>query len=130
MKNSCDRYRDEQRIDHMLAALEAIVRNSIGVTRDALFVEDNITKVLMYDLIVLGEAANRISEAFASAHPEIEWSEIAALRHKLVHDYAGVDYGILWEVVSKDVPLLLPKIKAIHSTLPTVVLDPKVGELL
>ena len=123
-------YRDEQRVDHMLKALEALVRNSVDVDRDMLYTEDNVTKVLMYDLIVLGEAANNISEAFAKQHPEVEWSDIAGLRHKLVHDYAGVNYDTLWNVVSKDIPALLPKIKAIHDALPHETLDEGVSKFL
>ena len=123
-------YRDEQRIDHMLKALEALVKNSVGVNRDMLYTEDNVTKVLMYDLIVLGEAANNISEAFAKQHPEVEWADIAGLRHKLVHDYAGVCYDTLWNVVSKDIPALLPKIKAIHDALPHETLDEGVSRFL
>ena len=123
-------YRDEQRIDHMLKALEALVKNSVGVNRDMLYTEDNVTKVLMYDLIVLGEAANNISEAFAKQHPEVEWADIAGLRHKLVHDYAGVNYDTLWNVVSKDIPALLPKIKAIHDALPRETLDEGVSKFL
>lgn len=123
-------YRDEQRIDHMLNALEALVRNSQGVNREMLYTEDNVTKVLMYDLIVLGEAANNISVAFAKAHPEIEWADVAGLRHKLVHDYAGVNFDILWNVVSKDIPALLLKIKAIHNALPHETLDKGVTAFL
>ena len=123
-------YRDEQRIDHMLNALEALVRNSQGVNREMLYTEDNVTKVLMYDLIVLGEAANNISVAFAKAHPEIEWADVAGLRHKLVHDYAGVNFDILWNVVSKDIPALLLKIKAIHNALPHETLDKGVAAFL
>ena len=123
-------YRDEQRIDHMLNALEALVRNSQGINREILYTEDNVTKVLMYDLIVLGEAANNITAAFVQSHPEVEWSDIAGLRHKLVHDYAGVNFDILWNVVSKDIPALLPKIKAIHNALPHETLDKGVSEFL
>ena len=123
-------YRDEQRIDHMLNALEALVRNSQGINREILYTEDNVTKVLMYDLIVLGEAANNITAAFAQSHPEVECSDIAGLRHKLVHDYAGVNFDILWNVVSKDIPALLPKIKAIHNALPHETLDKGVSEFL
>lgn len=129
MSSAAD-YRDEQRIDHMLKALEALVRNSVDVDRDMLYTEDNVTKVLMYDLIVLGEAANNISEAFSKQHPEVEWADIAGLRHKLVHDYAGVNYDTLWNVVSKDIPALLPKIKAIHDALPHETLDEGVSKFL
>lgn len=123
-------YRDEQRVDHMLTALTALVKNSAGVTRDMLYVEDNVTKVLIYDLIVLGEAANNLSDGFAKSHPEVEWADIAGLRHKLVHDYAGINFDTLWNVVSKDIPVLLPKIKAIHDTLPQASLDEDVAKFI
>ena len=123
-------YRDEQRVDHMLTALTALVKNSAGVTRDMLYVEDNVTKVLIYDLIVLGEAANNISDGFAKSHPEVEWADIAGLRHKLVHDYAGINFDTLWNVVSKDIPVLLPKIKAIHDSLPQASLDEDVAKFI
>ena len=123
-------YKDEQRIDHMMKALESLVENSKGVSLDMLYSEDNVTKLLMYDLIVLGEAANNISASFAAAHPEVEWPDIAGLRHKLVHDYAGVNFDILWNVISKDIPKLLPKIKSIHDALPKETLDPKVAQFL
>lgn len=123
-------YRDEQRVDHMLTALTALVKNSAGVTRDMLYVEDNVTKVLIYDLIVLGEAANNLSDGFAKSHPEVEWADIAGLRHKLVHDYAGINFDTLWNVVSKDIPVLLPKIKAIRDTLPQASLDEDVAKFI
>ena len=121
-------YRDEQRIDHMLKAVESLIRNSEGVCREMLYTEDNITKVLMYDLIVLGEAANNISKEFAATHSEVEWEDIAGLRHKLVHDYAGVNYDILWNVINRDIPVLAQKIRSIHDSLPKEVLDPKVSQ--
>lgn len=113
-------YKDEQRIDHMLRALDSLTKNSKSITKDVLYTEDNITKSLMYDLIVLGEAANNISDEFAKAHPEVEWAEIAGLRHKLVHDYAGVNYSTLWNVLIRDIPAIIPKIRAIHDQLPHV----------
>lgn len=123
-------YRDEQRIDHMLNALESLVKNANGAKREMLELCDNTTKALIYDLIVLGEAANNISDGFAKLHQEIEWADIAGLRHKHVHDYAGIDFDTLWNVVRNDIPALLPKIKAIHKTLSTATLDQGVSEFI
>ena len=35
---------------------------------------------------------------------QIEWKTMAALRDKLVHDYFGIDYEIVWDVVTNKVP--------------------------
>ena len=111
MKISREGYRDDTRLEHMLEALLRIQSTASKITRDQLFLDDVSTRALMYDFTVLGEAANNISESFCLAHPELDWKGISGFRHKLVHDYAGIDYGILWEAVTVDVPALLPKVK-------------------
>jgi uncharacterized protein with HEPN domain len=47
-----------------------------------------------------------VSQPFADRHPEIPWSDIIGMRHKVVHDYLGIDEDIVWQVVSEDLPPL------------------------
>ena len=56
---------------------------------------------------VIGEAARQVSRDGTSGHPEIPWQEIVGMRHKVVHDYLGVDEDIVWQVVTEDLPPLL-----------------------
>ena len=51
-------------------------------------------------------------------HPEVPCADIAGFRHKLVHDYSGIDFGILWDAMTKDVPLLLPMFRKLVAALP------------
>lgn len=46
---------------------------------------------MAYNLQVVGEAAYKVSDAFKSAHPEVDWFKIAGLRHRIVHDYRRID---------------------------------------
>jgi Protein of unknown function DUF86 len=55
---------------------------------------------------VKGEAARQVSRDFTTSHPEIPWENIIGMRHKVVHDYLGVDEDIVWQVVTED-PLAL-----------------------
>jgi uncharacterized protein with HEPN domain len=48
-----------------------------------------------------------VSREFAAAHPEIPWEDIVGMRHKVVHDYLGVDEDIVWEVVTEDLSKLV-----------------------
>jgi len=118
MSESGARYRDDQRVDHMVTAVESVIGAASGMTRDQLMFDDQKTKSILFDLIVLGEAANNISREFAEANPGIPWADIAGLRHKLVHDYSGIDYGIVWEVIANQLTPLLLKLKAVASKLP------------
>ena len=111
-------YRDETRVLHMLQALERIVQETSETSRDRLFFDDCLTRAIILDFIVLGEAANNVTEGYCAAHSEVPWSDIAGFRHKLVHDYSGIDFGILWDAMTKDVPALLPMFRKLAEQLP------------
>lgn len=55
----------------------------------------------------IGEAANKISEDMKLSHPEIPWTQIVALRHRIAHDYFSLDLFRIWEIVQHDVPALI-----------------------
>ena len=111
-------YRDETRIVHMLQALERIEQEPRETSRDKLFFDDRLTRAIILDFIVLGEAANNVTEAYCAVHPEVPWADIAGFRHKLVHDYSGIDFGILWDAMTNDVPALLPMLRKLVAALP------------
>jgi len=46
------------------------------------------------------------------AHPEIPWSEVIGMRHRLVHGYFEVDLQKVWDTVHRDLPLLIAKISS------------------
>jgi len=47
---------------------------------------------------IIGEAANRLPEDFKDAHPDIDWHRIRGFRNRIVHDYMGIDYAIVWDI--------------------------------
>ena len=67
---------------------------------------------------IIGEASRQIPEEFKSRYPEIEWRETADLRNKIIHEYFGVDYVLLWEIVQLDLPSLKQKIQFLISSIP------------
>jgi len=58
------------------------------------------------NLEIMGEAANRLPGEFKESHSEIEWYKIVGLRHRIVHEYFGVDLEIIWRILQKDLPEL------------------------
>ena len=64
-------------------------------------------------VMIVGEAANRISPESRARHPEIPWPQIIATRHRLVHDYGNVDYVIVWGIATERLPELIAALEKI-----------------
>jgi uncharacterized protein with HEPN domain len=59
------------------------------------------------------QMGRHVSSEFSDEHPESPWREIVGMRHKVVHDYPGVDEDIVWQVVTEDLPPLLAPLEKI-----------------
>ena len=71
------------------------------------FSEDQKTiDAVTRNLEIIGEAANRLTDEFKEDHSDIEWYKIVGLRHRIVHEYFGVDLQIVWQILRTDLPAL------------------------
>ena len=111
-------YRDDSRVRHMLDAMERIAELSRDLVREQLRRHEGTTEMILFNLMVVGEAANNISREFASKNPDIDWKGLSGVRHKIVHDYADIDYDTIWDILQNDVPVEYEKLKALAATLP------------
>jgi uncharacterized protein with HEPN domain len=72
------------------------------------FREDLKTQAaVMHRLMVIGEAAKRLSPEFRDAHPDQPWAQIAGMRDRLIHGYDKVRIDVVWQVVENDLGSLL-----------------------
>jgi uncharacterized protein with HEPN domain len=62
---------------------------------------------LLQLLLILGEAASRVSSACREKHAEIPWGQVIALRNRLIHGYDTIDFDILWKIITSDIPPLI-----------------------
>ncbi len=58
-------------------------------------------------LEIIGEAANRISEATKDAIPDIPWRAVTGMRNLVIHEYDAIDLAIVWDTVQDDLPSLV-----------------------
>ncbi|MBD3404636.1 MAG: DUF86 domain-containing protein [Candidatus Lokiarchaeota archaeon] len=104
---------DPSRLFHIRDAIAEILDLSDSVSR----IDLDSNKMLQYSLIyllgVVGEAANGLSKQFQIDHPEISWRDIISIRHRLIHGYFDVDLDIIWETVTRDIPILKNQISEI-----------------
>jgi len=76
---------------------------------DSSMIQDAVVR----NLQVMAESAQRISEKIKSEYPDVEWRGIAGFRNILVHDYLGLDFGQIWEVIERRLPTLKTQIEKI-----------------
>ena len=71
------------------------------------FLDDELRQsAVMHKLIIIGEAAGRLSGEFVIRHSRVEWRDIISFRNFAVHDYFGVNWDTVWATATQDVPSL------------------------
>ncbi|WP_211220678.1 HepT-like ribonuclease domain-containing protein [Dyadobacter beijingensis] len=80
------------------------------LTFDQFVNDDKTVDAVIRNFEIIGEAANRLPEEFRDQHPEIDWHKIRGFRNRIVHDYFGIDYSIVWEIKTHFLPELLTQL--------------------
>ena len=76
------------------------------------FVGDEVLKRACVRAIeVIGEASKKIPDDFKALHPDIEWKKMSGMRDRLIHDYFGVDYFIVFDVAQNKAPSLVKQVE-------------------
>ena len=60
---------------------------------------------------IIGEAANLISNETKEIMSAVAWKQIVGMRHLLVHEYFGVDFELIWQVISYNLPILKKQVE-------------------
>jgi uncharacterized protein with HEPN domain len=100
-------------LGQMVDVARKIQERAFRLNRQAYDADENVRLALTHLVQTLGEAARRVPESTRTANPEIPWSEIVGMRHKIVHDYLTVDFDLVWDVATVEVPSLLPKLESL-----------------
>lgn len=99
--------RDLVYVGHMLDMARKAVSKTQGIPREAYDADENLRLALTHLIQIIGEAGRHVSREFCDEHPDVQWADIVGMRHKVVHDYLGVDEDIVWQVVTEDLPRLV-----------------------
>ena len=102
--------RDKERLEHMLAAAERVIRYTSGKTFDDLKADDMMYYAVVKNIEIIGEAANLLSPEFVESHFETPWKQVRGMRNYIVHEYFQIDDVVVWGVVTADIPVLRSQI--------------------
>ena len=105
--------RGREALRHMLDHAKEAVAFARSKTRADLDADRLLNLALTRLLEVIGEAAARVSDEARAEHPEIPWPQIVGLRNRLIHGYDSVDFDILWQIVTGDLPPLIASLELV-----------------
>ncbi len=100
-------------LQNMLEATARIGRYVAGMDFDAFLADERTCDAVVRNVEIIGEASKQIPDEFKQAHGALPWHQMAGMRNRIVHDYAGVDLAIVWEVAHNILPGLQAQIEAL-----------------
>ena len=98
---------------HMLDECNYILHVSDGKTKEQVLGDPTLQRSVIRSIEIIGEASKKLDEDFCSQHPHIEWKKMGKTRDKMIHHYFGIDYDIVWDIITDKIPDLQHYIKTI-----------------
>jgi uncharacterized protein with HEPN domain len=86
---------------------------SIDLSKDEFLNDETLKRAVVRSLEIIGEATKKIPGDFKVKWSSIEWKNMAGMRDRLIHNYIGVNYSIVWDVVKTKIPKLASQIKEV-----------------
>jgi uncharacterized protein with HEPN domain len=104
-------------LEDMLASTEKIVAYSQGLQSSGISKNEERTEAILYNLLILGEAAKGVPEEIRNSYPEIPWRSITGMRDKIIHQYWGINQILIWKTITEEIPPLINTLKDILAKL-------------
>ncbi len=101
-------------IDHIKDCIRKIKEFTQQIEKNDFADNELIQDAVIRNIEIIGEATKKVSNSFKQTYYEMPWKEMAGMRDKLIHDYMGVDIGVVWKTIKLDIPeidRLIQKIK-------------------
>ena len=98
---------------HILDETKYLLSQTKKLSQNQFAQNQTLQRAFVRSIEIIGEATKKIPDDFKQKYPRVEWKAIAAMRDRLIHGYFGVDYDIVWDVLTNKIPILQQQIELI-----------------
>ena len=98
-------------VEDIIESGEKILLYTNGLSFEQFISDSKTIDAVIRNFEIIGEAANRLPEEFKDKYPEIDWHRMRGFRNRIVHDYFGIDYNIVWQIKETVLQEMLEKLK-------------------
>lgn len=104
---------DRVLVTHILNEIKFLRKIIAGREYEDLLSDEYFSHAVIRAIEVIGEASKNISPHLKEEHPGIAWRDIAGMRDKVIHRYFEINWLIVWNVLTDDLPTLEPEFSAL-----------------
>lgn len=91
---------------HILVEIEYLEAESQGLSKEQFLQDQTLKRAFARSIEIIGEASKKAPDELKKRYPRVNWKAIGGMRDRLIHDYFGVDYEIVWDVVENKIAAL------------------------
>ena len=104
-------------LEDIIESIQKIKIYTNGLSLDDFLKDDKTIDAVIRNFEIIGEAANRIPDEIRDKFQLVNWHRIRGFRNRIVHDYMGIDYEIVWEIIEKDLEELKNRMQEIRDSI-------------
>ena len=97
----------------MLDEIDYILSRISETDYESFLQDETLKRAFVRSIEVIGEAYKKLPENVKAMKPDIEWRKVSGMRDRLIHDYFGVDFTIVWDVATNKLPDLRVRLHAL-----------------
>ncbi len=98
-------------LEDMLESASKIKRYTANHDYESFIVDEKTVDAVVRNFEIIGEAANRIDPDYRLLKNDIEWNRMRGFRNRIVHNYFGIDYEIVWTIIENDLNDLISQLE-------------------
>ncbi len=100
-------------VKHIADECSYIISVTNHLSKDEFLDDETLKRAVTRSLEIIGEATKKIPLDFKEKWNSIKWKNMAGMRDRLIHDYIGINYSIVWDVAKNKIPELNDQIQEV-----------------